>query len=133
MVLHSNLCVVATCRNPSPEIGKIFIEDIVAVSAILALPDKPTRQQILDAYGKDVHALGKRRQEADGFMLAVLRCGMERAGVTNAEFINQEEVFKTILQPLGITPQLDLTAEAHALPFEELAKRLKKGVSGRGG
>lgn len=113
-------------QEPAPEIGRIFVEDLVASSAILALSPEATRAQIIAAYGTDIGTLAARQKEADGFMLAVLECGMDRAVITQQDKRNAEtNALKRLLEPLGINPQIALTAERSAMAPAELVAWLK--------
>jgi hypothetical protein len=112
-------------QEPPPEIGSIFVEDIKKASAILALPDEPTRSEIFAAYGKDILDLTRRRQEADRFMLAVLECGMDRFHVEFGKRKAEKDSLQRLLEPLGVDPQIGLTADKSALPEAELTAWLK--------
>jgi hypothetical protein len=114
-------------QEPPPEIGKIFVEDLVKKSAIMALPHEPTRGQILAAYKSDIALLTTRRNEADGFMKAVLETAIPKTGSYEDFDLKKKEwkMLQGLLRPLGITPQISFTAERAALPANELTVWLK--------
>ncbi len=111
-----------TQQEPAPEIGQIFLEDIKERSAILALSNTSTRQQVFEAYAADVDALTQRRQEADAFMLDVVICAMERFHVSAEKQKQEIALLRSLLEPLGIAPEICLTAERCSMPVPELVE-----------
>ncbi len=112
-------------QDPAPEIGKIFIDDLVTKSAILALTTTSGRDEIITAYGADIAALAQRRNEADAFMLRILTCAMDRFSVDKDQHAAEKEALRSLLEPLGIAPQIALSGKRLAMPPEQLVDWLK--------
>lgn len=111
--------------EPAPEIGKIFLEDLITKSAILALPADPSVEAIFSAYSEDITAIELRRKESDTFLFQVLACAMDYFNVDESKRNSEVEALTKLLVPLGIMPQIALTAEKCALPARELTAWLK--------
>lgn len=102
-------------QDPPPEIGMIFVEDVVAQSAIMALTEKATRSQIIEAYANDICIIAERREEADTFMFRVLACAMEHHNVhtvTNPFCRNEFLLPTTLLFSIIVTDSAFFVNEA---------------------